>query len=167
MYLLTVLCSLVLVRAASGRKDAAHHSVLSNQAPLQDSQTSDTSSNGIPSSTRAHWMLIASSANLAISPCPFAPYGTAIVNHTLSFSDSKELGELICTGVNDNHHSANPTLHGEMAAFVNCSDILTDPEGAYQLSANEAREAWKEFSLYTTAEVCLSYRLRLVEVKLI
>jgi hypothetical protein len=159
MYLLTALCSLALVRAASGQQDAAHHPVLSNQALLQDSQTSDTSSNGIPPSTRAHWMRVASSANLAISPCPFAPYGTAVVNHTLSLSNSKELGDLICTGVNDNHHSANPTLHGEMAAFVNCSDILTDPEGMYKLSANEAREAWKEFSLYTTAEVCISYCL--------
>jgi hypothetical protein len=156
MYLLTVLCSLVLARAASAQQ-AAHHFLSSNQAPLQDSQTSDTRSNGVPSSTRAHWMLAASSANLAISPCPFAPYGTAVVNHTLSLSNSSHLGELICTGVNDNHHSANPTLHGEMAAFVNCSDILTDPEGIYKLSANEAREAWKEFSLYTTAEVCMTY----------
>ncbi|KAI4788367.1 hypothetical protein E4T44_13485 [Aureobasidium sp. EXF-8845] len=134
MYILAVLCSLALVRTASAQQDAAHHSVLSNQAPLQGSQTSDTSPN-------AHWMLVASSANLAISPCPFAPYGTAVVNHTLSLSNSSHFGELICTGVNDNHHSANPTLHGEMAAFVNCSDILTDPEGVYKLSANKAREA--------------------------
>lgn len=104
-------------------------------------------------------MRVASSANLAISPCPFAPYGTAVVNHTLSLHDSSYLGDLICTGVNDNHRAGNPILHGEMAAFVNCSGILTDPEGLYKLSAHEAREAWKEFSLYTTAEVCISYSL--------
>lgn len=76
-----------------------------------------------------------------------------MVNHTLSFSNSIHPGELICTGVNDNHQTGNPILHGEMAAFVNCSNILTDPEGVYRLSAQEAREAWKELSLYTTAEV--------------
>jgi hypothetical protein len=157
MYLLTILCSLALVRAASAQQDSTHHSLLSDQAPLREPDESDTSLNDIPPSTRAHWMRVASSANLAISPCPFAPYGTAVVNHTLSLSDSSHLGDLICTGVNDNHHSANPTLHGEMAAFVNCSNILTDPEGMYRLSAEEAREAWKGFSLYTTAEVSISY----------
>lgn len=102
-------------------------------------------------------MRVASSANLAISACPFAPYGTAVVNHTLSFSSPSELGQLICTGVNDNHLSGNPTLHGEMAAFGNCSRVLTDPEGEYKFSAQEAREAWKGFSLYTTAEVCMLF----------
>jgi hypothetical protein len=156
MYLfIATLLSLALVETASARQDAAHHSLLFNQAHLQEPETADTSSssNGISSSTRAHWMRVASSANLAISACPFAPYGTAVVNHTLSLSNSSHLGDLICTGVNDNHHSGNPILHGEMAAFVNCSNILTDMEGVYRLSANEAREAWKGFSLYTTAEV--------------
>jgi hypothetical protein len=156
MYLfLAIFISLALVEAARARQDAAHHSLLFNQAPLREPETSDTSSssNGLPSSTRAHWMRVASSANLAISACPFAPYGTAVVNHTLSLSNSSHLGDLICEGVNDNHQSGNPTLHGEMAAFVNCSNILTDAEGVYRLSAHEAREAWKEFSLYTTAEV--------------
>ncbi|KAH0017103.1 NAD(P)-binding protein, partial [Aureobasidium melanogenum] len=41
-----------------------------------------------------------------------------------------------------------------MAAFENCSRILTDSEGEYKFSAQEAREAWKSFSLYTTAEPC-------------
>jgi hypothetical protein len=154
MYLfLAISIGLALVGVANARQDAAHHSLLLNQAPLQEPETSDTSSNGIPSTTRAHWMRVASSANLAISACPFAPYGTAVVNHTLSLSNSSHLGDLICTGVNDNHQSGNPTLHGEMAAFVNCSNILIDAEGMYRLSAHEAREAWKGFSLYTTAEV--------------
>lgn len=112
-------------------------------------------------------MRVASSANLAISACPFAPYGTAVVNHTLSFSNSSELGDLICTGVNDNHQSSNPTLHGEMAAFQNCSRILTDSEGKYKFSAQEAQEAWKSFSLYTTAEVCSDSRNSLLVAKLI
>lgn len=154
MYIiLTIISSLALIGAVSARHDAALHSLLFNQAPLQ---TPDTSLDGLPSSTRAHWMRVASSANLVISACPFAPYGTAVVNHTLSFSSSSHLGDLICTGVNDNHQSGNPILHGEMAAFVNCSSILTDPEGVYRLSAQEAREAWKGLSLYTTAEVSTS-----------
>jgi len=150
MYFLATLSSLTVIGAVSARQHAAHHSLLFNQAPLQELETG---SDGLPSSTRAHWMRVASSANLAISACPFAPYGTAVVNHTLSLSNSSHLGELICTGVNDNHQSSNPTIHGEMAAFENCSRILTDPEGVYRFSAMEAREAWKGFSLYTTAEV--------------
>ncbi|KAG9849268.1 NAD(P)-binding protein, partial [Aureobasidium melanogenum] len=154
MYFPSILFSLAVIEAVSARQHGAHHSQLFNQLPLQDSETANTSSNVLPMSTRAHWMRVASSANLAISVCPFAPYGTAIVNHTLSFSNSSELGDLICTGVNDNHQSGNPTLHGEMAAFKNCSRILTDPEGKFGLSAQEALEAWKGFSLYTTAEPC-------------
>lgn len=99
-------------------------------------------------------MRVASSANYGISPCPFGAFGSAVVNHTLSFANSSHPGELICTGVNDNKQTGNPTLHGEMAAFTNCSNILTDADGAYKLSAAEAVEAWKGFSLYTTAEPC-------------
>lgn len=155
MYSLFVtILGLALVKTVCTRHDAGLHSLLFNQAPLQDSEVSDTGrSDGLTSSTRAHWMRKASSANLAISACPFAPYGTAVVNHTISFSNSSHLGDLICTGVNDNHQSGNPILHGEMAAFVNCSKILTDPEGVYRLSAQEAQEAWTGLSLYTTAEV--------------
>lgn len=154
MYLLILtILSLALVRTVCARHDAGLHSLLFNQAPLQYSEVPDISSGGLASSTRAHWMRVASSANLAISACPSAPYGTAVVNHTLPSSNSSHLGDLICTGVNDNHQSGNPILHGEMAAFVNCSNILTDSEGLYRLSATEAREAWKSFSLYTTAEV--------------
>lgn len=99
-------------------------------------------------------MRVASAANYAVSRCPFAAYGTAVVNHTLPFTNSTHPGQLICMGVNDNKQTGNPTIHGEMAAFVNCSAILTDPQGAYRLSASEANEAWKSFSLYTTAEPC-------------
>lgn len=163
----SIVSGLAFIVVVSARQHAAHHSLLFNQLPLQDSETANTSSDVLPLSTRAHWMRVASSANLAISACPFAPYGTAVVNHTLSFSNSSELGDLICTGVNDNHQSSNPTLHGEMAAFQNCSRILTDSEGKYKFSAQEAQEAWKSFSLYTTAEVCSDSRNSLLVAKLI
>ena len=65
--------------------------------------------NGIPFSTRAHWMRRANAAlgELA-SPCAFAAFATAIVNHTVD-----GLGELVCIGVNSNSATGNPTLHGE------------------------------------------------------
>lgn len=64
--------------------------------------------NGVPYESRAHWMRVANSA-LAISesPCPFAAFGTAIVNHTGS-----NTGKLICLGVNENSKTGNPSLHG-------------------------------------------------------
>jgi len=65
--------------------------------------------NGIPFSTRAHWMR---QANLALNaPCPFAAFGSVIVNHT----DTKSLGTLVCTGANSNSATGNPTLHGNWA----------------------------------------------------
>lgn len=46
---------------------------------------------------------------LSGSPCPFAAFGTVIVNHT----NSDGLGELVCMGVNENSLTGNPSLHGE------------------------------------------------------
>jgi tRNA(Arg) A34 adenosine deaminase TadA len=107
--------------------------------------------NGIPHSTRTYWMR---AANLALtasgSSCPFAAFGTVIVNHTAT----NGLGDLICTGVNQNSVTGNPTLHGEMVAVGNCTDILTDPNGPYALSPAEASAAWADFTLYTNAESC-------------
>lgn len=61
--------------------------------------------------TRAHWMR---KANLALSEldssCPFAAFGTVIVNHT-DISTSPH-GKLICYSINQNHQTGNPTLHG-------------------------------------------------------
>ena len=52
----------------------------------------------IPSSTREYWMRRALQAvNELGSPCPFAAFGTAIVNHT---SPTIELGDLVCIGAN-------------------------------------------------------------------
>jgi hypothetical protein len=42
------------------------------------------------------------------SPCAFAAFGAAIVNHTAS-----ERGELVCIGANAVMKDGNPTLHGK------------------------------------------------------
>lgn len=41
-----------------------------------------------------------------------------------------------------------------MAAIFNCSSILTDPSGPYNLTASEAEAAFAQLSLYTNAESC-------------
>lgn len=129
----------------------AHSSDASGKASQYQISSPELIVNGIPHSTRTHWMRAANEALIASgSPCPFAAFGTAIVNHTAS----NGLGELICTGVNQNSVAGNPTLHGEMVAIGNCTDILTDPNGPYGLSAAEASAAWADLTLYTNAESC-------------
>ncbi|CAL5869227.1 uncharacterized protein PFLUO_LOCUS3455 [Penicillium psychrofluorescens] len=107
--------------------------------------------NGITFPTRAHWMRLANEAlgEISGSPCPFAAFGTVIVNHTAS-----EAGKLICMGVNENENTGNPSLHGEMAAIKNCTAILTDPHGKFRMSASEAQDAFADLTLYTNAESC-------------
>lgn len=74
-----------------------------NQAPISDPKLSI---NGVPYATRAYWMR---QANLALpGPCPFAAFGSVIVNHTAN----NGLGQLVCTGANSNRQTGNPTLHG-------------------------------------------------------
>ncbi|KAJ5805425.1 guanine deaminase [Penicillium pulvis] len=101
--------------------------------------------NGVSIETRSHWMRLANQAlgDLSGSPCPFAAFGTVIVNHTDSIA-----GELICMGVNENGKT------GEIAAITNCTSILTDPHGKYRLTATEAAAAFTDLSLYTNAESC-------------
>lgn len=41
-----------------------------------------------------------------------------------------------------------------MAAISNCTAVLTDPSGPYNLTASEALDAFAELSLYTNAESC-------------
>ncbi|QSS53969.1 nucleoside deaminase, Fcy1p [Histoplasma capsulatum var. duboisii H88] len=84
------------------------------------------------------------------SPCPWAAFGSVVVNHTTA----EELGDLICSGVNENLKSGNPVSHGEIAAITNCTDILTNKDGRFKLTSLEALEAFKEFTLYTNAESC-------------
>lgn len=145
LYTITVSASVVLTHAHS------HHSPITDpgQTPLNDPTIPI---NGIPFSTRAYWMRQANAAldTLTGTPCPFAAFGTVIVNHT----DPSTLGELICMGANSNAQSGNPTLHGEIAAINNCNAIFTDPGGEYRLSASEALAAFEELTLYTNAESC-------------
>ncbi|KAI1095135.1 cytosine deaminase [Rostrohypoxylon terebratum] len=122
-----------------------HFHAGSQQAVVSDPKLSI---NGVPFSTRAYWMR---QANLALhQPCPFAAFGSVIVNHT----STSELGELICTGANSGSTTGNPTLHGEMAAIANCTSILTDPAGPYKLTPSEAVAAFPSLTLYTNAESC-------------
>ncbi|KAH8594778.1 guanine deaminase [Bisporella sp. PMI_857] len=110
----------------------------------------------IPFSTRAHWMRVAISALSDLSsPCPFAAFGTAIVNHT-SASPTNPIGDLICIGVNSASITGNPILHGEIAAINNCSSILrADRDGGGQdPRREETGSVWGDLSLYTTAEAC-------------
>lgn len=127
------------------------------QSPLQDPLPKDPLyyNDPLPILTRHHWMRLANTAVLyANTPCPFMAFGTAIVNHTLSFLDPSHLGELVCTGLNHNNHTSNPILDGEIAAIENCSAILTDPNGPYKLSAQEAIQAYTELTVYTNGEPC-------------
>ncbi|KAJ5895621.1 Cytidine and deoxycytidylate deaminase zinc-binding region [Penicillium taxi] len=80
--------------------------------------------NNIPFTTRAHWMRLANAAlKISGSPCPFAAFGTVIVNHT----DTSGLGELVCMGTNQNMATGNPTLHGTYLLFIilNVKFLLT------------------------------------------
>ncbi|KAI8241651.1 Satratoxin biosynthesis SC1 cluster protein 4 [Colletotrichum sp. SAR 10_99] len=106
-----------------------------------------TTDDGVDASTRAYWMR---QANLALpNPCPFAAFGAVVVNHTAG-----GLGELVCTGANNNQGSGNPTLHGEMVAINNCSAIFTDPQGRYNMTPADALLAFGDLTLYTNAESC-------------
>lgn len=84
-------------------------SLLAAGHTLQDAVASPALAiNGIPHSTRAHWMRRANAALADLgSPCPFAAFGSVIVNHT-----APGLGELVCIGANANSKTGNPTLHG-------------------------------------------------------
>jgi hypothetical protein len=81
-------------------------------APFLDTALNGTglAINSIPYSTRVHWMREANNALFALSgPCPFAAFGSVIVNHTGTTS----LGELVCIGANSNSESGNPIMHGQ------------------------------------------------------
>jgi hypothetical protein len=81
-------------------------------APIADPTLS---TNGISFATRAYWMRRANEAlaELSWSPCPFAAFGTVIVNHT----NSDGLGDLVCIGVNENSQTGNPSLHGKSSSI--------------------------------------------------
>ncbi|KAL5338382.1 cytidine deaminase-like protein [Aspergillus crustosus] len=81
---------------------------------------------------------------------PIRCFASVIVNHT----DDRGLGDLICTGVNSGTRTGTQILHGEIAAILNCSDVLQDPNGRFQLSPAETLDAFTGLSLYTNAESC-------------
>lgn len=167
---------LALIHLTSGHQNHTHIA----HSPHHYSHTNDT----IPFSTRAFWMRRANAALGELdSPCPFAAFGTVIVNHT-DLSEGPH-GKAVCYGVNTNRKTGNPTLHGmylvplasgerlptnfstrqnlisetdnrigEMAGIDNCSSILTDPEGEHKLSPADALLAFSSLSLYTNAEPC-------------
>jgi tRNA(Arg) A34 adenosine deaminase TadA len=105
----------------------------------------------VPFDTRAYWMRRAIEALAELdSPCPLFAFGTAIVNHT----SNQGLGELVCIGANSVVNTGNPSLHGEVAGIKNCTKVLSNPRGKHKLSPNEVYAAWKDLTLYTTAEPC-------------
>ena len=84
----------------------AHQADQHGQHPIA---SSEMTVDPIPFTTRAHWMRRANAvlAELSSSPCPFAAFGTAIVNHT----ENNGLGDLVCIGLNS-MAEGNPILHG-------------------------------------------------------
>ncbi|KAL2796183.1 cytidine deaminase-like protein [Aspergillus keveii] len=98
--------------------------------------------------------------NASGSPCPLYPFAAVIVNHTSPNNNADkpgsdlDIGEVICTGVNQGRQTGNMMLHGEISAILNCTAILQDPTGKHRLSPAETIEAFKDLSLYTNAESC-------------
>lgn len=104
MWLQSLLSFALALPVALGHQHQAHSaSDVLSQAFL--------SINGIPYSTRAHWMRQANAAlaDVGGDPCPFGAFGTVIVNHTVP-----GLGELVCMGANSNRVTGDPTLHGKL-----------------------------------------------------
>lgn len=88
---------------------------LAHQSPLAAIDATGLTVNSIPYSTRVHWMHKANEAlSLLSSPCPFAAFGTVIVNHTAVTPDG--LGKLVCIGINEDSKTGNPTLHGKLVS---------------------------------------------------
>ena len=134
----------ILGIAAVATGSPSHESFHNDQITLSHEPSS------VDLHTREHWMRVAVTALHDLkSPCPFEAFGAVVVNHT-----SSGIGEAVCIGVNTISDDGNPTLHGEIAVINNCTSVLRDPQGPYKLSAEETSAAWKQLSLYTTAEAC-------------
>ncbi|KAK6584481.1 hypothetical protein PZA11_002705 [Diplocarpon coronariae] len=150
LYPLSILSLLLLalIHLSSG-----HDSRYSDGDGDSDSDPHAPRHPAVPFATRAFWMRRASEALAEQgSPCPFAAFGTVIVNHT-DLSDGPR-GRAVCYGVNSQRETGNPTLHGEIVGINNCSAILTDPAGEHRLTPAEALAAFATLSLYTNAEPC-------------
>ncbi|KAJ4404870.1 hypothetical protein N0V91_005606 [Didymella pomorum] len=109
--------------------------------PNDDQDMSGIVVNGIPSSVREKYMRLANEALYEQSgPCPFAAYGTIIVNHT---SD-----EIVCRGAN--FRTGDPTIHGEISAINACTAVFA----ARNMTPSQIFAAWADLSIYTNAESC-------------
>ena len=109
-------------------------------APL--TYTSHPDTDPVPLLVRRHWMREAKKFLFAAnggSPCPFAAFGAAIVNHTSTVTgggdgddDGDEKGELICLGYNTVRRDGNPTLHGKLIS----ARLSRDSVRSYRLKAS-------------------------------
>ncbi|OHX00417.1 cytidine and deoxycytidylate deaminase zinc-binding region [Colletotrichum incanum] len=112
--------------------------------PNDDQDMSGLTINSIPATKRVQYMRKFSRANEALfrqsGPCPFAAFGTIIVNHT---SD-----EVVCEGAN--FRTGDPTIHGEISAINAC----TAKFAGQGMTATEIYAAWGDLSIYTNAESC-------------
>ncbi|KAK9797962.1 putative Cytidine deaminase-like protein [Seiridium cardinale] len=109
--------------------------------PNDDQDMSGLVVNQIPPAKRIEYMRKANEALYAQSgPCPFAAYGTIIVNHTAD--------EVVCEGAN--FRTGDPTIHGEISAINACTAKFVEKG----MTATEIYAAWGELSLYTNAESC-------------
>ncbi|OAL05333.1 cytidine deaminase-like protein [Phaeosphaeriaceae sp. SRC1lsM3a] len=127
-----------LISAAVLATTAAAHFVV----PNDDQNMTGVIVNGIPYSTRVKYMRL--KANEALyeqsGPCPFAAYGSIIVNHT---SD-----QIVCRGAN--FRTGDPTIHGEISAINACTAVFA----ARNMTPTEIFAAWADLSIYTNAESC-------------
>lgn len=106
MLLSSITCAAVAVvvyfSGSLGLHDPQEHGL---NVHVQDVMTNDPT----PLSTRDHWMRRANAVLAELSsPCPFAAFGSVVVNHT----DTDGLGDLVCIGLNSIGVYGNPTLHG-------------------------------------------------------
>ncbi|KAJ4294357.1 hypothetical protein N0V90_008047 [Kalmusia sp. IMI 367209] len=102
--------------------------------PNDDQDMSGLVVNSIPYSTRVKYMRLANEALFEQSgPCPFAAYGTIIVNHTAD--------EVVCRGAN--FRTGDPTIHGEISAINACTKVFQERN----MTASEIYAAWGELSI--------------------
>ncbi|KAG4435174.1 hypothetical protein IFR05_009343 [Cadophora sp. M221] len=109
--------------------------------PNDDQDMTGLTVNSIPYSTRVKYMRLANEALYEQSgPCPFAAYGTIIVNHTAD--------AIVCKGAN--FRTGDPTIHGEISAINACTAVFV----ARNMTATQIFAAWGQLSIYTNAESC-------------
>ncbi|KAJ0306670.1 hypothetical protein COL516b_004463 [Colletotrichum fioriniae] len=109
--------------------------------PNDDQDMSGLTVNSIPAAKRVEYMQKANEALFRQSgPCPFAAFGTIIVNHT---SD-----EVVCEGAN--FRTGDPTIHGEISAINACTAKFAEQD----MTPTQIYAAWGDLSIYTNAESC-------------